>query len=176
MTVHRGASPVVMFDVGDTLVSGGRTIAGVPEALRAIDAQPVRSCLVSDYTMPATADPHEIEVLFAEYCDLIRGFGLEPFFAPLDRRATISTQAGVLKPDRRIFALALERLGEPRAELADALLVTENDGHVRAARALGMRALLYRPAGAPNSDTGCFADWAQAPAKVAAMLAAGDAE
>lgn len=171
MTVHRAAAPVVMFDVGDTLVSGGRVIDGVPQALRAIEAQGVRSCLVSDYTMPATPDPHDVEVLFAEYCALIRGFGLEPFFAPLDRRATISTQAGVLKPDRRVFELALARLGEPRAALADALLVTENDDHVRAARALGMRALLYRPAGAPNSDARCFADWTQAPAKVAAMLA-----
>jgi putative hydrolase of the HAD superfamily len=47
----------------------------------------------------------------------------------------VSAEVGCAKPDPRIFAIALERLG---AEPADALFVDDTPGHVAAAQALGI--------------------------------------
>jgi putative hydrolase of the HAD superfamily len=47
----------------------------------------------------------------------------------------LSCEAGVAKPDRRIFELALGRLG---AEPGQALFIDDTPGHVAAAQALGM--------------------------------------
>jgi putative hydrolase of the HAD superfamily len=47
----------------------------------------------------------------------------------------LSCEAGVAKPDRRIFELALARLG---AEPGSALFIDGTPGHVAAALALGM--------------------------------------
>ncbi|MFZ5816899.1 MAG: HAD family hydrolase [Bacillota bacterium] len=52
---------------------------------------------------------------------------------------TVSTEAGVRKPDPRIFRLALATAG---AEPSDAWFVDDQPAHVRAAAQLGMRALL----------------------------------
>lgn len=165
------AARVIMFDVGDTLVANDHVIDGVPEALEEIarlgsaDA-PVETCIVSDFTMPEDPTPETVDTLFAEYCDLIRGFGLEPFFSPLDTRATISTQAGVTKPDRRVFELALRRLGLPDVELADCAYVSENERQVVACRELGMTGVLFGADGAAPA----FGDWRDAPATLGAAL------
>jgi len=66
---------------------------------------------------------------------------------------TLSTHAGVNKPDRRVYELALERLGAGAA-LADCLSITEDAGHVAACRRLGMQALRF------GAD---FDDWSVAP-------------
>jgi hypothetical protein len=65
---------------------------------------------------------------------------------------TLSTQAGANKPDRRVYQLALERLGGG-ATLADCLSITEDAAHVAACRALGMGALRFG---------GDFSDWSDA--------------
>jgi FMN phosphatase YigB (HAD superfamily) len=164
---------VVIFDVGDTLVSDGAVIDGVPEALEAIghlgaESEPIETCIVSDFTMPDDPTPETVQALFAEYCDLIRGFGLEPFFSPLDTRATISTQAGVTKPDRRIFELALQRLGLPDVGLADCTYVSENESQVLACRELGMIGVLFRASGSAPAGVPAFGDWRDAPDVLAA--------
>jgi FMN phosphatase YigB (HAD superfamily) len=167
---------VLMFDLGDTLVDAQRRpFLHVREALAAIArlktaaGRPLRSCLVSDFTLatpPATAA--KVAALFAQYLDVLGATGLRPLFEPVAKRVTLSTHAGGMKPDRAVFEKALKRLGVT-ATLAECLLVTENAAHVRAARSkLHMRALQFRP---PGAATGDFADWADAPALVAHEVA-----
>lgn len=162
----------LLLDLGGTLVAEDHVIAHVPDALAALSSLEVGGgrklelALVSDYTMPSTSDPAEIKRLVAEYVDKVRAFGLLPFFEPAQRRVTLSTQAGVNKPDAAIFCLALLRLGlEP--DLDSAMFVTENATHVQTARALGMTAWRF------GTD---FTDWLQLPQLVAEEIGPMDAD
>ena len=146
---------VVMFDLGLTLIDGHhKPFAKVPEALTAIaglktsNGTPVKMCLVSDFTM---AEPPgvtaKIRALFKEYLAVLDETGLRPFFEPVQRRVTLSTQAGALKPDRKVFETALRRL-QVKASLTECLLVTEDAAHVLAVRnELHMQTLRFRAAG-----------------------------
>jgi FMN phosphatase YigB (HAD superfamily) len=140
---------VIMFDLGGTLVDGQRPFPHVPEALSAVnsfetaDGQPLRSCLVSDFTMADPPDdPAQVEAIFADYLSRLAGFGLAEFFQPPQERITLSTHAGVRKPDRRVYELALRRLGSP-AGLPECLVVTEDVAHLAACRILGMSTLRF---------------------------------
>jgi FMN phosphatase YigB (HAD superfamily) len=163
---------VLMLDLGGTLVSEGRTLPHVPEALAALGeldgatGQPLEVVLVSDFHAAVPPTPEAVQARFEEYLALLDGFGLRSFFEPVDQRVTISTQAGVAKPDRRIYQLALDRLGGD-AEFGDCLSITEDAGHVAACRALGMQALRF------GAD---FTDWSQAPALVRSLIDPADAE
>ena len=90
--------------------------------------------------------------------------GCASSFEPVERHVTLSTQAGVNKPDRRIYELALTRLGTD-ATLGDCLSITENAEHVAACRALGMQALQFGVA---------FTDWSQAPQLVRSLIDPAD--
>ncbi len=158
----------LLLDLGETLLHAGRPIAHVPEALEALaklhtaTGVPLPLALVSDYKMPAPGAPAaEIERLFSEYVAIVRDCGLLPRFEPVAHHITLSTQAGVLKPDAAIFRLALQRLALA-PDLATAMFITEEATHVAAARALGMTAWRFG---------GDFHDWRQAPALVSAALA-----
>lgn len=162
----------LLLDLGDTLVRANHVIEHVPKALAQLAALPTEQdlplqlALVSDYTMPGPgAAPEELARLFEEYVELVRGFGLLQCFEPVDQHITLSTQAGVSKPDARIFQLALQRLKLP-PELASAMLITEAGDHVAAARRLGMTAWQY------GKD---FDDWTSAPLLVARALHCDDA-
>jgi len=140
---------VIMFDLGGTLVDGQRPFPHVPDALGAVngfetaDGQPLRSCLVSDFTMAEPPDdPAHVEAIFADYLALLAGFGLTEFFRPPQERITLSTHAGVRKPDRRVYETALRRLGSP-AGLPECLVVTEDAAHLAACRDLGMSTLRF---------------------------------
>jgi hypothetical protein len=167
---------VVMFDLGMTLIDADRRpFPHVTDALAAIaefttgDGTPLQSCLVSDFTMPTPpVTATKIDALFTEYLAILEGTGLRTFFEPVNRRVTLSTHAGASKPDRSVFAKALERLGAT-VQLDDCLLVTENADHVAKARAaLGMKALQFWSAASNQFD---FDDWAQAPALIANLVA-----
>jgi FMN phosphatase YigB (HAD superfamily) len=163
-----------MFDLGDTLVTGKTVIAEVPEALEAISSLSppgghVEMGLISDFTMPPNPDEQSIGRLFDEYCEIVRSFGLETYFAPLEKRATISTQAGVSKPDKHLFDLALTRLGIPSATLQDCIYVTETRKHLIACQGFGMGVLLYQPSG-PDAELPWFKNWSEAPAKVEELV------
>lgn len=166
---------VVMFDLGDTLIGADRRpFPHVREALTALrdfrtgDDAPLQSCLVSDYTMVAPPlTPQKIRPLFEEYLGILDGTGLREFFEPVDERVTLSTQAGVGKPDRAIFELARQRL-RSSASLQECLLITENAGHIRHVRqTLGMAALQFKAPGATEFD---FDDWSKAPALIAHLV------
>lgn len=172
---------VLMFDLGDTLVGADRQpFPHVRDALAVIAqlktsaGKPLRSCLVSDFDLAAPpATPAKVAAIFARYLTLLDATGLRPFFEPVNKRVTLSTHAGVLKPDAAVFEKALRRLGV-RATLAECLLITESKAHVRAVRKqLQMRALQFQP---PGTSGGDFADWADAPALIAHEVAPDHAD
>jgi FMN phosphatase YigB (HAD superfamily) len=157
-----------MVDLGDALLRGDAVVAQVPEALRLLrslrtaSGAPLELALVSDYTMaPADARPDAVGRLFEEYVALVRGRGLLDFFEPPAKHVTLSTQAGVRKPDAKIFELALVRLGLP-PDLETAMFTTGDATQVAACRALGMTVWQY------GVD---FADWSEAPPLVSRTLA-----
>lgn len=163
---------VLILDLGNTLVADDAPLPHVPEALAALGelddtrGQPLEIALVSDFPAAVPPTPARVDALFAEYLGLLEGFGLRSFFEPVDRRVTLSTQAGVTKPDPRIYRLALTRLGTD-ATFADCLSITEDAGHVAACRALGMRALQF------GVD---FDDWSRALELVRRLIDPADAE
>jgi FMN phosphatase YigB (HAD superfamily) len=156
---------VAVLDLGETLIHGDQLFPHVPEALtalrklRAADGARLQLCLVSDFTMPNGAS---VRTLFSRYLRILDGVRLRRFFLPVGRHVTLSTHAGVTKPDRRIYELALERLGTG-ATLDECVVITEDAGHIAACTAMGMAGLRFG---------GDFSDWAQAPALVADLLAA----
>ena len=167
-----GVIRVLILDLGNTLVAADRTLPHVPEALTALHeldgatGEPLGIALVSDFDPAVPHTPARVEAIFAEYLALLDGFGLRAFFEPVQRRVTLSTHAGVGKPDPRVYRLALTRLGTD-AGFAECLSITENAGHVAACRALGMQALQF------GVD---FDDWAQAPDLVRRLIDPADTE
>ena len=163
---------VLILDLGDTLVASGAPRPHVPEALATLGeldgstGQPLQIVLVSDFHAAVPPTPARVDALFTQYLGLLEGFGLRSFFEPVDRRVTLSTQAGVTKPDPRIYRLALTRLGTD-AGFADCLSITEDGGHVAACRALGMQALQF------GVD---FDDWSKAPDLVRRLIDPDDGE
>jgi beta-phosphoglucomutase-like phosphatase (HAD superfamily) len=163
---------VVLLDLGGTLVGPDGPFPHVPDALAALNqldgstGEPLATALVSDFPAADPPTPAGVERRFAEYLALLDGFGLRGFFEPVEQRVTLSTQAGVQKPDRRVYELALRRLGTD-AMLADCLVITEDAAHVAACRALGMQALQF------GAD---FDDWSQAPRLVRALVDPDDRE
>jgi hypothetical protein len=117
-------------------------------------------CLVSDFTMPQPRTPQAIAAAFQDYLAILDRVGLRAFFEPVDERVTLSTHAGVNKPDRRVFETALQR-AKVSASIQEALFITEDAGHVRACRAMGMTALQF------GAD---FHDWTSAPLVVAQTI------
>ncbi len=168
---------VVMFDLGGTLVDDDRRpFPHVEDALTAIaglktvDGKPLRSCLVSDYDTTPTPPKTDAEIaaLFDEYLAILDGTGLRPSFEPVDQRVTLSIHAGASKPNRKIFEKALERLGTGAA-LDECLFITEEPGHIEAARdRLKMATLQFR---STKSDRFDFDDWTKAPALIANLVA-----
>jgi FMN phosphatase YigB (HAD superfamily) len=147
-------------------VDGDRPFPHVVNALSTLEqldgstGEPLDLVLVSDFYPAAPPTPAGVQARFIEYLALLDGFGLRPLFEPVDRRITLSTHAGLRKPDRRVYELALHRLGSD-AGLADCVCITENAEHVGACRALGMQALQF------GVD---FDDWSQAPQLVHRLI------
>ena len=168
---------VVMFDLGKTLIDGNhQPFPHVEIALAAIsdfktaDGQALRSCLVSDFTMakPPVTDA-KVAALFNEYLAILDGTGLRPFFEPVNKRVTLSTHAGVEKPDRKIFETALQRLGANSVKLVECLFITEEATHIEKAReTLKMKTLQFR---SPESNQFDFDNWAEAPGLIASLVA-----
>jgi hypothetical protein len=166
---------VVMFDLGDTLIDADdHPFPHVREALAAIqgfrtaDSEPLNTCLVSNYDLvspPIT--PAKVLPVFEKYVAILDGTGLREFFEPVEKRVTLSTHAGVDKPDRAVFEKALSRL-QSKASLQECLFITENAEHIRAAREkLGMATLQFKSKGATAFD---FDDWSKAPALIAHLV------
>jgi hypothetical protein len=128
----------LLLDLGDTLERAGVVLPGVVEALDRlgeIESSPgerLRLGLVSNYIDRLPGDGEgEVERLFREYVEIVRGLGLLRFFTPPEHHVTLSTQAGVRKPHRRIFELAMQRLGLA-TRLEECVFITEDAEHVAA--------------------------------------------
>lgn len=161
---------VLMIDLGGTLVDQDDYVFPyVQEALATLQDFETEShtqlslCLVSDYYMPTTE--RTVQTIFEEYVARIKRADLARFFEPVQRHVTLSTHAGVNKPDRRIFELAIERLGLT-AGFDECLFITENKEHIEACRSLGMKTLRFGE-GRTGSD---FSDWSEAPLLIAPMV------
>jgi hypothetical protein len=166
---------VALFDLGLTLIdSQDRPFPHVKEALRTIQSfttvhrKPLLTGLVSDFDLPVPpATPAKIAAIFRRYLAVLDATGLRPFFEPVQRRVTLSTHAGVLKPGRKIFETALGRL-RSKASLKECLFITENPDHIRVARTtLRMSALQFRSSASTRFD---FEDWREAPTMVAHLI------
>jgi hypothetical protein len=162
-----------MLNLGDTLVKDDRVLSHVPEALDVLTRFETESktslvlSLVSDYEMPKPpVTAHKINSIFSKYVAVLEGLGLKRFFEPVQRRVTLSTHAGVFKPDPRIFNKAIQRL-RLRLSLNQCLSITENAEHVTACRNLGMMSLLFDPT---KSTQGDFTDWAEAPTLITRIV------
>src|SRR4029434_4738494 len=98
------------------------------------DGKRLRSCLVSNFTMPTQPVTNaKIAALSEEYLAILNRTGLRRFFEPVNERVTLSCHAGVTKPNAKIFQKALEPLAA-WVPLQDCLLVTEDASHVDEAR------------------------------------------
>ena len=170
---------VVLFDLGLTLVDAQqKPFAHVPAALAVIQGlhtaagKPLRSALVSDFTLVAPPPtPAKVAAVFAQYLTLLTATGLRNFFEPTARRVTLSTHVGVMKPARAVFDKALSRL-QIKATLAECLFITEAQAHITAARALGLHTLRFASPGSASAAQADFSDWSQAPALITHQLAA----
>lgn len=171
---------IAFFDVGETLIHGGQPFAGVVDALTAIasfgtaDGNPLFLGIVSDFHMPVPPPTEEkVAALEARYRDeVLEPSGLSRFFEPFDSRVTISSRAGVFKPDRKIFDVALARSGTGAA-LTECLFVTENAAHLEKCAELGMTPVHFGPGG---DGMASFEDWVDGPAVIAALIAPGQTE
>ena len=169
---------IALFDVGDTLIHDGRPFAGALDALAAIaklktvDAAPLLMGIVSDYYSPAAPTEAEIAELERRYRDeVLDPSGLSPFFQPFESRVTLSSRAGVRKPDRKIFELALQRSGTG-ATLDEILFVTENLEHLEKCKDLGITPVRFG-AGSEPKGMPSFRDWIDAPAVIARLVEPG---
>lgn len=146
---------VILFDLGRTLEDQDELLPGASQMLEAVAelrdelSQPPGMGLVSDFDMPRV--PGDIAGIRAQYVAIIERLGIRKFFDPLDRGVTLSTDIGVFKPDERVFRAALDKFGA-NLPFAAALFLTEHPGHIRAARALGMRAVHFKGPGQTTGD------------------------
>lgn len=153
--------PLVLFDLGNTLEVDDVLLPGAAETLAQIadstdsDGRKVLLGLISDFTM--AEKPTQIPTIQANYYDIITRLGIRAFFEPVAQRVTLSTEVGVRKPDPGIFRRAVEKI-DPALTFADVLFVTENLGHVSAARRLGMRAVHFRGPGQSTGDIDSLPD------------------
>lgn len=158
---------VLMLDLGETLVQGLRPFPGVPEALDTFrgfeteDGEPIALCLVSDFDLaPPPVTEEEVETIFQRYIGLLDKTGLRDYFEPVIANVTLSTHAGVYKPDRKVFDTAIQRLGIS-ARLTECLFITEKLQHVEHCRTLGMQALQFGGHTDSPPPTADFTDWSE---------------
>jgi FMN phosphatase YigB (HAD superfamily) len=161
---------VLLFDLGNTLIDESHLLyPHVHEALETLQGfetqaqEPLLLGLVSDYPMPTREKT--AQDLFQEYLTILKQSDIARFFEPFEQHITLSTQAGVTKPDRRIFELSIEHLGLT-APFAECLFITENSQHIEACRTLGMETLQFSLDGSERD----FSDWSEAPLLVAKIL------
>jgi FMN phosphatase YigB (HAD superfamily) len=157
---------LAFFDLGETLIHDNQPFPHAVDALRAIrqfvceNGAPLTLGLISDFLPP---DPpgkeDQIAAREGEYAAILAGAGLSEFFEPFSARVTLSTRAGVLKPDKRIFLLAAERSGTG-AGLSECLFVTEDSGHLEKCKGFNMHPVRF---GSGTGITPAFSDWSDAP-------------
>ena len=135
---------LIVFDLGNTLErrgkprEGAKALLGTLASSRDGEGHLAELALVSDYGLAASASDAVRQR--KEYLAELRGLGLARYFRPADRRVTLSSDVGVVKPDPRLFRAAVDKV-ERGLPYQHVIFVTENAAHVGAARELGMLAV-----------------------------------
>jgi hypothetical protein len=152
---------LILFDLGRTLEDGDVLLPGAREALEAISGLRDGSGpaavlgLVSDVEVPA--GPSEVPLIRQRYLALLDHLGIRSFFEPVAERVTLSSEVGASKPDEAVFRAAVTR-ADPALQFADVLFVTEDRGHVLAARRLGLAAVQVPRPGRTDGEVASLAD------------------
>lgn len=149
---------VILFDLGNTLedqerevlLPGAMRTLSKTRALRDTEGRAPALALVSDFG-ETRATPAQIRASQDEYYAILDRHNIRRFFEPVAKRVILSTEVGVLKPDRKIFRAVIDRI-EPSLGFADLFFVTERRAHVIAARALGMTAVHFKGPGEITGD------------------------
>ncbi|MEK6262282.1 MAG: hypothetical protein AABP62_27100 [Planctomycetota bacterium] len=168
---------IAFFDVGETLIHNGVPFSGVAIALTAIttfetaEGHLLNMALVSDYHMPNPPTTEEkVASLEEQYRNqVLEPSGLAGFWRPFESQVTISSRAGMRKPDRRIFEVAIARTASG-ASLTECLFVTENTTHLEKCKEYGITPVSF---GSTVSGMAGFENWADAPAVIAGLVAPG---
>lgn len=149
-------SKIVMFDLGKTLESGDELLTGALDTLNGIRALadassgPVEIVLISDWE-DSPSEPDELEASKQKYYTLLETIGIRDFFEPVEKRVTVSTEVGVFKPDPTFFRASIDKIS-PGEAFENAIFITEDQGHVLAARDLGLQAVHFKGPGQQNGD------------------------
>src|SRR5262245_11604458 len=153
---------VVLFDLGNTLEDDRDVLLpGARETLKAIQAmkdakeQPPVLALISDFDMPSS--PAEIPAIRERYVKILNRLRIRPFFEPILKKVTLSTEVGVFKPDKKIFQAAINKI-DSRLGFKDVVFITENLDHVQKARLLRMKAIHFKGPGQTSGDVNKLVD------------------
>ena len=148
---------VILFDLGKTLEFNGGLLPGAKELLSTIKEMHVPNGnsfalgLVSDYDNFAEGMRLiDVKRLQLEYYDNLHILGISPYFEPLYKHVTLSTEVGVRKPDKKIFRAAVDGI-EKDLPFENVLFITEDPNHISAARQLGIKGIHYK---GPGQNTG----------------------
>jgi Peptidase family M28 len=151
---------LVLFDLGDTLERDGVPRPGARAALEAVAAlrdahggPAARLGLLSDFLEPDA--PEDVPQIRAQYLAILDQVGIRDLFEPVEQTVTLSTEVGAFKPDEAMFRAAAGKAG---ASFADTIFITENRGHVLAARRLGMAAVQVPGRGGLDGDVATLPD------------------
>lgn len=145
----------VLIDGRDVLLPGARETLQAISALRGANGESPLLALVSDFgPTPETpgqpvATPEQVAASRAEYLLILDALGIRSFFEPVADRVTISAEAGVTKPKKKIFQRAIDKI--PGLRFQDVIFITEDVRHVNRARQFGMRAVHFK---GPGQATG----------------------
>ena len=153
---------VILFDLGDTLeqetpehqdvlLPGALEMLAAIQSLRDPDNAAPALALLSDFddqesTGSIAGTPAQVKVFRKQYVKLVEDLKLLSFFEPRQQRITLSIEAGVRKPDQKIFRAAIDKIS-PGLQFHHTLFVTENAIHIAAASKLGMMAIQFNGSG-----------------------------
>ena len=152
---------IILLDLGDTLEHNDALLPGALATLQALrrlklpDGSPVPLGLISDFEMPVR--PQDIPRLRAKYVRILKNLGIQRFFTPVGKHVTLSTEVGVIKPVAAIFRAAIDKIS-PALDFSQVMFVTENQTHVAAANALGMRGVHFQGPGQTIGEIAALAD------------------
>lgn len=122
---------MVRFDLGRTLedVIDGQDIllAGSLETLQTIqglkDAHGSRQSWRWSLILAKPQQPEQIAASQKEYFRILDNLKIRRFFEPVAQRVTLSTEAGTVKPSKKIFRTAINKI--PGLRFSDVIFITE---------------------------------------------------
>ncbi len=118
-----GLDPASTPDFARDYFSGDRLNEGLIELVRSLGARGFRTAILSNER--------------AQLAEKVRALGIEPLFDAI----VISSNLGIMKPDRRAYEAVLAAL---QVGPEESVFVDDAPAHVEGAVAVGMHAILFR--------------------------------